>query len=294
MPHLRAMLSAATPCDVRSYVSRMCSVKGKPATLKFEPIGTRDMTSTPPPIATSTTPDEIRFAAKWIACWPEPHCRSTVVPGTSIGKPASSDARCGRCSRPARRPATRCRRRRRRRAPGRCRRASTTSRSTFAPSVTGCVPESMPFRRPIAVRTASTMTTSVAKSASCLLLVSALLRRLHSILTAAASFRLPPCAEHAKSAGIRRAPASALIRRRLSVRRDPELPCAHERCRPERRHRTVPAPIDPMAYYFQDVLLAQQAGRRPALPDPSRPVRQQRGASRRAGWRVRPAADARR
>ena len=45
---------------------------------------------------------------------------------------------------------------------------STTSRSTFAPSVTGCVPESMPLRRPMAVRTASTMTTSVAKTTSCL------------------------------------------------------------------------------------------------------------------------------
>ncbi len=35
----------------------MYSVKGKPATWKFEPIGTRDMSSTPPPIAMSTTPD---------------------------------------------------------------------------------------------------------------------------------------------------------------------------------------------------------------------------------------------
>ena len=162
MPHLRAMLSAATPCDVRSYSSRMCSVNGKPATLKFEPIGTRDITSTPPPIATSTTPDEMRFAAKWIACWPEPHWRSTVVPGTSIGKPASSTtlrpmfAACSptcetlpNTTSPTSAGST----------PARV----TTSRSTFAPSVTGCVPESMPSRRPMAVRTASMMTTSVAK-----------------------------------------------------------------------------------------------------------------------------------
>src|SRR5438270_435638 len=57
----------------------MCGVKGKPATWKFEPIGTRDMTSTPPPMATSTTPAAMRFAAKWMACWPGPHWRSCVV-----------------------------------------------------------------------------------------------------------------------------------------------------------------------------------------------------------------------
>jgi hypothetical protein len=27
------------------------------------------------------------WAAKWTACWEEPHCRSTLVPGTSTGNP---------------------------------------------------------------------------------------------------------------------------------------------------------------------------------------------------------------
>jgi hypothetical protein len=50
------------------------------------------MCSTPPPIATSWTPDAIRAAAKLTACWPEPHWRSSVVAGVSIGSPASSQA----------------------------------------------------------------------------------------------------------------------------------------------------------------------------------------------------------
>ena len=39
------------------------------------------MCSTPPPIATSWTPEAISAAAKLIACWAEPHWRSTVVAG---------------------------------------------------------------------------------------------------------------------------------------------------------------------------------------------------------------------
>ena len=50
------------------------------------------MCSTPPPIATSWTPEAISAAAKLTACWAEPHWRSTVVAGTSIGRPASSQA----------------------------------------------------------------------------------------------------------------------------------------------------------------------------------------------------------
>ena len=50
------------------------------------------MCSTPPPIATSWTPAAIRVAAKLTACWAEPHWRSTVVAGTSSGRPASSQA----------------------------------------------------------------------------------------------------------------------------------------------------------------------------------------------------------
>ena len=50
------------------------------------------MCSTPPPIATSWTPEAISAAAKLTACWAEPHWRSTVVAGASIGRPASSQA----------------------------------------------------------------------------------------------------------------------------------------------------------------------------------------------------------
>ena len=32
------------------------------------------------------------WAAKWSACWDEPHCRSTVVAGTDSGQPAASTA----------------------------------------------------------------------------------------------------------------------------------------------------------------------------------------------------------
>ena len=47
------------------------------------------MCSTPPPMATSWTPEAISAAAKLTACWAEPHWRSTVVAGVSIGRPAS-------------------------------------------------------------------------------------------------------------------------------------------------------------------------------------------------------------
>ena len=50
------------------------------------------MCSTPEPIATSWTPEAIRAAAKLTACWAEPHWRSIVVAGVSIGRPASSQA----------------------------------------------------------------------------------------------------------------------------------------------------------------------------------------------------------
>ena len=50
------------------------------------------MASTPPPMTTSMAPAMTAWAAKWTACWAEPHWRSTVVPGTVSGKPAASAA----------------------------------------------------------------------------------------------------------------------------------------------------------------------------------------------------------
>jgi hypothetical protein len=58
----------------------------------LDPIGTLVIDSTPPAIVMSQTPDWMRLAAKWIACWLEPHCRSTVVAGVVNGKPAASHA----------------------------------------------------------------------------------------------------------------------------------------------------------------------------------------------------------
>ena len=50
------------------------------------------MCSTPPPMTTSCTPAAICAAPKLTACWAEPHWRSTVVAGVSIGSPACSQA----------------------------------------------------------------------------------------------------------------------------------------------------------------------------------------------------------
>ena len=57
-----------------------------------EPIGTRLMTSTPHATATSTTPEPTRLVARLVACCDEPHWLSTVVAGADIGRPAVSHA----------------------------------------------------------------------------------------------------------------------------------------------------------------------------------------------------------
>ena len=57
-----------------------------------EPIGTRLIDSTPPATTTSYWPLTRPAAAKWTDCWLEPHCRSTVTPGTDCGQPAASTA----------------------------------------------------------------------------------------------------------------------------------------------------------------------------------------------------------
>jgi hypothetical protein len=60
--------------------------------MAFEPMGTRVMCSMPPAMTTSYWPDMTPMAAKFAACWPEPHIRSRVVPHTSTGNPAISAA----------------------------------------------------------------------------------------------------------------------------------------------------------------------------------------------------------
>ena len=50
------------------------------------------MLSTPAATTRSCVPDSTAWAAKWTACWDDPHCRSTVTPGTLSGRPADSQA----------------------------------------------------------------------------------------------------------------------------------------------------------------------------------------------------------
>ena len=57
-----------------------------------EPIGTRDMLSTPPPTTSCCVPDMTPMAAKLTACRPEPQKRLSVTPVTSTGQPAASTA----------------------------------------------------------------------------------------------------------------------------------------------------------------------------------------------------------
>ena len=50
------------------------------------------MFCTPPATTRSAVPLSTAWAAKCTACWDEPHCRSTVTPGTASGRPAASQA----------------------------------------------------------------------------------------------------------------------------------------------------------------------------------------------------------
>src|SRR5207248_10183244 len=56
----------------------------------FDPIGTRDIISTPPATTRSSCPDQTAAAALKFVCIEEPHWRSTVVPATETGQPAVS------------------------------------------------------------------------------------------------------------------------------------------------------------------------------------------------------------
>jgi len=57
---------------------------------RFDPIGTRDIISTPPETTRSSWPDHTAAAALKFVCIEEPHWRSTVVPHTDTGHPAVS------------------------------------------------------------------------------------------------------------------------------------------------------------------------------------------------------------
>src|SRR5882757_4437648 len=127
---------------------------------RFEPIGTRDIISTPPEMTRSSCPDQIAAAALKLVCIDEPHWRSTVVPHTVTGQPAASATLRPMfhvCSlicvtHPHWTSST---------SPGstswRARSPFTTCADTSSPRM--C--ESVPFFLPIGLRTASTISASV-------------------------------------------------------------------------------------------------------------------------------------
>src|SRR5918996_1972839 len=150
------MYSAEIPCGT---ISKRSSASGAIEPL-FEPIGTRDIISTPPEITTSSWPDQTAAAALKLVCIDEPHCRSTVVPQTLTGQPAVSAAfrpMFQACSsicvtQPHWRSST---------SPGSRSLRSTSAFSTCAESWSPRMDASVPCRRPIGLRTASTMSASV-------------------------------------------------------------------------------------------------------------------------------------
>ncbi len=73
------------PCGTSCHRSSSRGERSPP----FEPIGTRDIISTPAEITRSSCPDQIAAAALKFVCIEEPHCRSTVVPQTVSGQPAT-------------------------------------------------------------------------------------------------------------------------------------------------------------------------------------------------------------
>ena len=59
---------------------------------EFDPIGMRDIDSTPQPTAASTTPAATNEVARFVACCDDPHWVSTVVAAVPSGSPALSQA----------------------------------------------------------------------------------------------------------------------------------------------------------------------------------------------------------
>src|SRR5438093_2903261 len=128
--------------------------------LVFDPMGTRLIDSTPHATTTSAAPPATNELARLVACWDEPHCESTVVAATVRGSPAVSHAvraMLNDCSptcdtQPATTWST---------CVGSMPDRSTTACCTAPSSWEGWTVDSPPPLRPMGVRTASTITTSV-------------------------------------------------------------------------------------------------------------------------------------
>src|SRR5213596_992113 len=125
----------------------------------LEPIGTRDIDSTPAETTTSSWPAATAAAALKFPCIDDPHCRSTVVPQTDSGQPATSGAirpMFQPCSptcetHPICTSST---------SPGSSSWRPTSPFSTCPASSSARIFESDPFRLPIGERTASTISAS--------------------------------------------------------------------------------------------------------------------------------------
>src|SRR5499427_8504834 len=161
-PHRSATISAPIPWfggTPRKTVASPDPDGFAPAVPIDDPIGTRLIDSTPPATTTSYWPLIRPAAAKCTDCCDEPHCRSTVTPGTLSGQPAASTAlraMSNVCSpnwltQPQITSSTRA---------GSVPERSASACSTCADRSTGCTPDSAPFRFPTAVRTAATITAS--------------------------------------------------------------------------------------------------------------------------------------
>jgi hypothetical protein len=124
-----------------------------------EPIGTRDIISAPADTTRSSWPDQTAVAELKFACIDEPHWRSTVVPHTLSGQPATSGA-----IRPMFQPcspicvthpnwmSSTC--------PGSTSLRRTRALSTWPASSSPRMDDSVPLRLPIGERTASTISAS--------------------------------------------------------------------------------------------------------------------------------------
>ena len=156
MPRRLAIRSAASNWlgMSMSQDSARIAARSGPA---LAPSPTRLIASMPHAMPMSMAPAAIRPAIRWLACWPLPHWQSTVVAPTCSGKPAVSHATrlmlldCSpywvtqppmTCSTsPASMPAL-----------------STSAFCTAPSSSVACRPDNHPFRLPIGLRVASTMT----------------------------------------------------------------------------------------------------------------------------------------
>jgi hypothetical protein len=172
IPHFAAIMSAARNWEISCspYLARQPSdPENGPANPNACPasiaaaMGIMLMFCTPPASTRSAVPLSTAWAAKWTACWDEPHCRSTVTPGTASGSPAASHAvramspACGPIvsTQPNTTSST---------ASGSTPVRSSSARMTCAPRSAGWAPARPPPRRPTGVRTASTRYASATRA----------------------------------------------------------------------------------------------------------------------------------